>query len=95
LRNKNITGKEADAVLGKVHITANKNMVPGDTQSPMITSGIRLGTPAITTRGLIEVDMKIIASLIDEAIVMKDNDSAQKEVANKVHKLMSDRPLFV
>ena len=95
LRNKNITGKEADAVLGKVHITANKNMVPGDTQSPMITSGIRLGTPAITTRGLIEDDMKIIASLIDEAIVMKDNDSAQKEVANKVHKLMSDRPLFV
>ncbi len=95
LRNKNITGKEADAVLGKVHITANKNMVPGDTQSPMVTSGIRLGTPAITTRGLIEDDMKIIASLIDEAIVMKDNDSAQKEVANKVHKLMSDRPLFV
>lgn len=95
LRSKNITGKEADAVLGKVHITANKNMVPGDTQSPMVTSGIRLGTPAITTRGLIEGDMKIIASLIDEAIVMKDNESAQKEVANKVHKLMSDRPLFV
>ena len=95
LRNKNITGKEADAVLGKVHITANKNMVPGDTQSPMVTSGMRLGTPAITTRGLIEDDMKIIASLIDEAIVMKDNESAQKEVANKVHKLMSDRPLFI
>jgi glycine hydroxymethyltransferase len=95
LRNKNITGKEADAVLGKVHITANKNMVPGDTQSPMVTSGIRLGTPAITTRGMNEDDMKIIASLIDEAIVMKDNESAQKEVANKVHKLMSDRPLFV
>ena len=95
LRNKNITGKEADAVLGKVHITANKNMVPGDTQSPMVTSGIRLGTPAITTRGLNEDDMKIIASLIDEAIVMKDNESAQKVVANKVHKLMSDRPLFV
>jgi glycine hydroxymethyltransferase len=95
LRNKNITGKEADAVLGKVHITANKNMVPGDTQSPMVTSGIRLGTPAITTRGLNEDDMKIIANLIDEAIVMKDNESAQKEVANKVHKLMSDRPLFI
>ncbi len=95
LRNKNITGKEADAVLGKVHITANKNMVPGDTQSPMVTSGIRLGTPAITTRGMNEDDMKIIASLIDESIVMKDNESAQKEVANKVHKLMSDRPLFV
>jgi glycine hydroxymethyltransferase len=95
LRGKNVTGKEADALLGKVHITANKNMVPGDTQSPMVTSGIRLGTPAITTRGLLEEDMKIIAGLIDEAIVMKDNESAQKEVAKKVHALMSDRPLFV
>jgi glycine hydroxymethyltransferase len=94
LRNKNITGKEADMVLGKVHITANKNMVPGDNQSPMVTSGIRLGTPAITTRGLVESDMKVIASLIDEAITMKDNEIALKEVANKVHNLMSNRPLF-
>jgi len=95
LRNKNITGKEADLVLGKVHITANKNMVPGDTQSPMVTSGIRLGTPAITTRGLVESDMKVIATLIDEAITMKDNEIALREVADKVNKLMSDRPLFV
>ncbi len=95
LRNKNITGKEADAVLGKVHITANKNMVPGDTQSPMITSGIRLGTPAITTRGLVETDMEIIASLIDQSIVMKDNETSLKEVSDKVKKLMSDRPLFI
>jgi len=95
LRNKNITGKEADLVLGKVHITANKNMVPGDNQSPMVTSGIRLGTPAITTRGLIESDMKVIAGLIDEAIIMKDNEIALKEVANKVHNLMSNRPLFI
>ncbi len=95
LRNKNITGKEADAVLGKVHITANKNMVPGDTQSPMITSGIRLGTPAITTRGLVENDMEIIASLIDQSIVMKDNETSLKEVSDKVKKLMSDRPLFI
>jgi glycine hydroxymethyltransferase len=95
LRNKNVTGKEADAVLGKVHITANKNMVPGDTQSPMITSGIRLGTPAITTRGLVETDMEIIASLIDQSIVMKDNETSLKEVSDKVKKLMSDRPLFI
>jgi glycine hydroxymethyltransferase len=95
LRNKNITGKEADIVLGKVHITANKNMVPADNQSPMITSGIRLGTPAITTRGLVEADMKTIAGLIDEAITMKDNEIALKEVANKVHNLMSNRPLFL
>lgn len=95
LRNKNITGKEADLVLGKVHITVNKNMVPGDTQSPMVTSGIRLGTPAITTRGLVESDMKIIATLIDEALLMKDNEIALKEVANKVHNMMSGRPLFI
>jgi len=95
LRNKNITGKEADLVLGKVHITANKNMVPGDNQSPMVTSGIRLGTPAITTRGLVEADMITIAGLIDEAITMKDDENALKEVANKVNKLMSDRPLFL
>jgi glycine hydroxymethyltransferase len=94
LRNKNITGKEADLVLGKVHITANKNMVPGDNQSPMVTSGIRLGTPAITTRGLVEDDMITIAGLIDEAITMKDDENALKEVANKVHDLMSNRPLF-
>jgi len=95
LRNKNITGKDADMVLCKVHITANKNMVPGDNQSPMVTSGIRLGTPAITTRGLVEADMKTIAGLIDEAITMKDNEIALKEVANKVHNLMSNRPLFL
>lgn len=95
LRNKNITGKEADMVLGKVHITANKNMVPGDNQSPMVTSGIRLGTPAITTRGLVEADMKTIAGLIDEAITMKDNEIALREVAIKVHNLMSNRPLFI
>jgi glycine hydroxymethyltransferase len=95
LTNKNITGKEADLVLGKVHITTNKNMVPGDKQSPMVTSGIRLGTPAITTRGLVESDMKVIAGLIDEAITMKDNEVALKEVANKVQNLMSNRPLFL
>ncbi len=70
-------------------------MVPGDNQSPMVTSGIRLGTPAITTRGLVESDMKVIAGLIDEAIIMKDNEIALKEVANKVHNLMSNRPLFI
>jgi glycine hydroxymethyltransferase len=61
----------------------------------MVTSGIRLGTPAITTRGLVESDMKVIAGLIDEAITMKDNEVALKEVANKVQNLMSNRPLFL
>ena len=64
LRNKNITGKDAEQALVKADITANKNMVPFDTQSPFITSGIRVGTPAITTRGLIEDDMKIIGNLL-------------------------------
>lgn len=83
LRNKNVTGKEAEAVLGQVDITINKNMVPGDTQSPMVTSGIRLGTPAVTTRGLKVEDMKSMAHLINEAIVQKDNASALTAIKKK------------
>ncbi len=94
LRNKNITGKEAEHCLGMVDITVNKNMVPGDTQSPMITSGIRLGTPAVTTRGLKEQDMKKMAHLIHEAIVNKDNQSNQKNIQKEVNSMMSNRPLF-
>ena len=68
LRNKNISGKEAEAALVKADITANKNMVPFDDKSPFVTSGIRLGTAAITTRGLKEADMQMIADYIDEVI---------------------------
>jgi glycine hydroxymethyltransferase len=94
LRNKNITGKDAEQALVKADITANKNMVPFDTQSPFITSGIRVGTPAITTRGLVEDDMKIIVEFIDEVISNHSNESVLKFVAKRVNSMMGDRPLF-
>ena len=94
LRNKNITGKDAEQALVKADITANKNMVPFDTQSPFITSGIRVGTPAITTRGLVEEDMKIIVEFINEVITNHSNESVLKSVAKRVNSMMGDRPLF-
>lgn len=94
LRNKNITGKEAEAALGKAEITVNKNMVPFDDKSPFVTSGIRIGTAAITTRGLKENDMPIIVDLIDKAITNFDNEEQLEAVGQKVNELMSDKPLF-
>lgn len=94
LRNKNITGKDAEKVLEKADITANKNMVPFDTQSPFITSGIRFGTPAITTRGLVESDMEVIVGYIDEIITKPDDETLIKKVKFKVNILMGERPLF-
>jgi len=94
LRNKNITGKEAEAALGKAEITVNKNMVPFDDKSPFVTSGIRIGTPAVTTRGLKEDDMIVIVNLIDEVIENYDNTTIINSVKEKVHNLMSHRPLF-
>ncbi|CAI8237877.1 MAG TPA: serine hydroxymethyltransferase [Flavobacteriaceae bacterium] len=95
LRNKNITGKAAEEALVKADITANKNMVPFDDKSPFVTSGIRLGTPAITTRGLKEDDMDTIVDLIDRALKNPENLSVLKEIADEVHELMEGRPLFV
>ena len=94
LRNKNITGKVAEAVLGQAGITVNKNMVPYDDKSPFVTSGIRLGTAAITTRGLIEKDMETIVGLIDEALCAPDNEANLKRLAAKVSDMMSGYPLF-
>lgn len=94
LRNKNITGKEAEAALGKADITVNKNMVPFDDKSPFVTSGIRVGTPAITTRGLNEEDMLTVVEFIDEAIQNFENDEILAKIASKVHDFMSHRPLF-
>jgi len=94
LRNKGISGKEADAALIQAHITVNKNMVPFDDKSPMVTSGIRIGTPAITTRGMIESDMEIVAGLIDEALMNANQSAVLNEVSKKVNSLMADRPLF-
>lgn len=95
LRNKNITGKAAEEALVKADITANKNMVPFDDKSPFVTSGIRVGTPAITTRGLKENDMYTIVDLIDRALKNPENPSVLKEIADEVHDLMEGRPLFV
>ncbi|MEC8829789.1 MAG: serine hydroxymethyltransferase, partial [Bacteroidota bacterium] len=95
LRNKNITGKEAEQALVQADITANKNMVPFDTKSPFVTSGIRVGTPAITTRGLKEDDMKAIVAFIDEVICNYENGAVFESVAQRVNTMMGHRPLFV
>ena len=94
LRNKDITGKDAESALVKADITANKNMVPFDDKSPFITSGIRFGTPAITTRGLKENDMAIIVDFIDEVLTNAENDEVLEKVKKKVNALMSGRDLF-
>lgn len=94
LRNKNISGKDAENSLVKAHITCNKNMVPFDDKSPFVTSGIRLGTPAITTRGLKENDMETVADLIDQALMNKDNEAVLNSVGSKVNELMTEKPLF-
>ena len=95
LRNKNVTGKAAEQALVRAHITVNKNMVPFDDQSPFITSGIRVGTPAVTTRGMKEADMETIVDLIDQVIQNIENDKVIDEVGQKVHDLMYGRPLFI
>ncbi len=94
LRNKNITGKEAERVLGEVDITVNKNMVPFDTQSPFVTSGIRIGTPAVTTRGLKETECQQIAGLIDAALMHPTDEAELKRIRFQVNGMMRLRPLF-
>ena len=95
LRNKNITGKEAENALVKAEITVNKNMVPFDDKSPFITSGIRIGTPAITTRGLVETDMEKIVILIDRVLMNHTNEEIIEEVADDVNEMMGERAMFV
>jgi glycine hydroxymethyltransferase len=94
LRNKNITGKEAERVLGISNITVNKNMVPFDDQSPFVTSGIRIGTPAITTRGLNEQDMDFVAETINSSIENSKKENLLIDIGKKVESYMIDRPLF-
>ena len=95
LRNKNISGKDAEIALGKADITVNKNMVPFDDKSPFVTSGIRVGTAAVTTRGLLETDMQAIVDFIDEAIQNHDNNEALSAIGERVEAMMSSRRLFV
>ncbi len=94
LRNKGVTGKVAEEALGKAHITVNKNMVPFDTESPFVTSGIRIGTPAMTTRGLGTEDFEYIAVLIDKVIQSPSNEDVHVKVANEVVALCERFPLY-
>jgi glycine hydroxymethyltransferase len=95
LRNKGISGKDAENALVKAEITVNKNMVPFDDKSPFVTSGIRVGTPAITTRGLVEEDMDAIVDLIDRVIMDHTNEAVIEQVANEVNEMMGERAIFV
>src|SRR5476649_1556403 len=94
LRNKNITGKAAENALVAADITVNKNMVPYDDKSPFVTSGIRVGTAAITTRGLKEKHMDEIVELIDMVIQQPEDEATLKKVRKHVHKLMEEHPLY-
>jgi len=95
LRNKNLSGKDAENALVKADITVNKNMVPFDDKSPFVTSGIRLGVAAVTTRGLNEADMVAIVDLVDEVITNFEDDAKLEAVKTKVNAMMKDKPLFV
>lgn len=94
LRNKDISGKQAEAVLGQAGITTNKNMVPFDTRSPFVTSGVRFGTAAVTTRGVKEEQMIQIGGLIDEALTHKEDQNALDRIHGKVRDLMAQFPLY-
>jgi glycine hydroxymethyltransferase len=94
LRNKNMTGKAAQEMLDAVGITVNKNAVPFDDKSPLITSGIRLGTPALTTRGMTEKDMEKIGDMINDIISNPDNEEIKKSVSDRIDELTSEHPLY-
>lgn len=94
LRSKNLTGRQAEDALIQADITINKNMVPFDTQSPFVTSGMRIGTPAITTRGLVEKDVIRIVDLIDEALQKPEDQKHLKSVRRKVNRFMEKFPLY-
>ena len=96
LRTKfpDISGKKVENTLVNAHITVNKNMVPFDSRSPFLTSGLRIGTPAVTTRGMNEEHMGLIVEMIDEVISNIENESVIKRVGEKVKKLMKSFPLF-
>ena len=94
LRAKNVTGKDAENRLVEADITVNKNMVPFDTESPFVTSGIRVGTSAITSRGITTEEIPAIVEYIDEVLSDIENDDVVTSVRSKVNALMNDRPLF-
>ena len=94
LRNKNISGKKAENVLGRAEITVNKNMVPYDDKSAFITSGIRVGVPAVTTRGMRETDMITVVEMIDRALTNAENEDALHALRGEVNAFMRQFPLY-
>lgn len=95
LRPKGITGRDAEQLLDRVSITVNKNAIPNDPEKPMVTSGIRIGTPAVTTRGMKEAEMVQIADLIDRAITHRNDEAALERIRAEVHELTARFPLYV
>jgi glycine hydroxymethyltransferase len=94
LRSKNLTGKVAEHALDAAGITVNKNTVPRETQSPFVTSGVRIGTPAVTTRGMKEPEMGLIAELIDRALARADNAETLAKIRSEVRELAKGFPLY-
>ncbi len=94
LRSKGLTGKEATEILGEAGITVNKNMIPFDPEKPMVTSGIRLGTPALTSRGMMEEEMFLVADAIDRALACRGKGTVMAEVASEVRELAESFPLY-
>jgi glycine hydroxymethyltransferase len=94
LRQHGITGKEAEDVLGRAGITVNKNAIPFDPLSPLVTSGFRIGTPAVTSRGMREPEMAVIAGLIDEALKNRGNDAELRRIRSKTIDLCNSFPLY-
>jgi glycine hydroxymethyltransferase len=94
LRNKNITGKKAQETLDRAHITLNKNAVPYDDKSPFVTSGMRIGVPAITTRGMKENDMPVIVDMIDKVLMNADDEKVVAAVKAEVNAYMQAFPLY-
>ena len=94
LRSKGLTGKAAEAALDKAGITANKNTIPFDPEKPFVTSGLRLGTPAVTTRGMKEADMAQVAAFIDDAISHAQDEAYLAQIAGQVKKFLEKFPLY-
>lgn len=94
LRSKKITGKAAEIVLDEVGITVNKNAIPFDPEKPFVTSGIRIGTPALTARGMKEAEMKVIGQLINRILSDPGNEGIKKDVASRVKELTQKFPLY-
>ena len=94
LRNKNLTGKKAQESLDKAQITLNKNAVPFDDKSPFVTSGIRVGVPAVTTRGMKEEHMETVVNLIDKVLMNADDENTITEIRNEVKEFMKQFPLY-